>query len=113
MDDEEHTGVPADEWPSPTWWPGDEIIPMSLRVRDPEDIPPTRSVDRFRRTTAGMMLGAATLAVRDLLEAPRETAPIEIEAPGAPPGSRGIDIELDPDDPAASVVTVRQDDPTD
>jgi len=90
-------------------WPGDELIPVWLRPEDPDDIEPSRTADRFRRTTAGMMLGAAGLAIRELLTAPREEAPIEVEAPGTPPGSRGMDVELDPDDPAASVVVLRTD----
>jgi len=72
-----------------------------------EELHPSRSVDRFKRTTAGHMLGAAGLAIEQLLQVPREQAPIEVMAPGAPPGGRETEMDLDPEDPAASVVTFR------
>ena len=68
---------------------------------------PVRTADRLKRTTSGRMLGAAGLAIEQLLTVPREQAPIEVEAPGAPPGGRETELDLDPEDPAASVVTFR------
>ncbi len=81
--------------------------PPADHFEEHDDILPSRSADRFRRTTAGHMLGAAGLAIEQLLQVPREQAPIEVLAPGAPPGGRETEMDLDADDPSASVVTFR------
>jgi len=90
---------------SPSLWTGAEWLPDTWT--HPEQMSPTRSVDRFRTTTAGMMLAGVGLGIRDLLETPRDEAPIEVEAPGAPPGGRRVEIELDEDDPAATTIIWR------
>jgi hypothetical protein len=51
-----------------------------------------------------MMLTGIGLGLRDIVEAPREEPPIEIEAAGEPPFPRRVDVDLDPQDPSASVV---------
>jgi hypothetical protein len=104
-DDEEwgHPVDPDDEPDeSPRLWVEAEWLPDTWT--HPEIIRPSRSVDRFRSTTAGMMLSGIGLGLRDILEGPREEAPIEIEAAGEPPFPRQVEIDLHPENPAASVV---------
>jgi len=85
------------EWLADTW-------------TEPEQLAPSRTVDRFRHTGAGMVIGAIGMALRDIFEPEREEAPIIVQAPGEPPGPRRFTIELD-DDPAASTVIYRPDIP--
>ncbi len=74
-----------------------------------EPIAPSRRVDRFRTSTLpGAILNGIALGLREVLEPPkREDAPLIAEAPGDPPDPRHVETNLDPDDPAASSVTVR------
>lgn len=82
---------------------------------DPADAPtiepivPSRRVDRFRTSTfPGAILNGIALGLREVLEPPkREDAPLIAEAPGDPPDPRHVETNLNPDDPAASSVTVR------
>ncbi len=83
------------EWLPPSWEPA-------------EPIEPTRDVDRFRRTTAGAILSAGMLGLEKVLMPERdERPPVTWESPGEPPGPPHLEFDLDPDDPAASTVTVR------
>ena len=87
---------------SPQLWVEAEWLPDTWT--HPEAIRPTRGVDRFRSTASGMVLAGIGLTLQELLEVPREDPPIEIEAAGEPPFPRQVDVELDPDDPSASVI---------
>lgn len=87
---------------SPRLWVEAEWLPETWT--HPEVIRPTRAVDRVRSTTAGMMLTGIGLGLRDIVEVPREEAPIEIQADGAPPFPRRVEMSLDPEDPEATVV---------
>jgi hypothetical protein len=73
-----------------------------------EEPVPTRPVDRFTRTTAGLILQASLLGLRDALEGPRDDEPaIVVEWSGAPPGPTAVSMRLDPDNPADSIVLLR------
>jgi hypothetical protein len=87
-------------------WMGVEWLPDSWEPAEP--IEPSRDVDRFRRTTAGAIVAAGMIGLEKVLMPEREErAPITWESPGEPPGPRHLEFDLDPDDPAASTVTVR------
>jgi hypothetical protein len=73
-----------------------------------EEPAPPRPVDRFARTTAGLVLSASMLGLRDVLEGPREDRPAIVEEhTGAPPVPEGISMRLDPDNAADSIILVR------
>ena len=91
---------------SPYEWVDSEWAPATWS--DDEAIEPSRDVDRFRRTTAGSIVAAGMLGLQQVLEGrKKEDPPIEVEAPGEPPGGRRVELDLDPDDPAGSTVTYR------
>ena len=73
-----------------------------------EEPAPTRPVDRFARTTAGLVLSASMLGLRDVLEGPRDDEPAIVqEYAGEPPVPGGISMRLDPDNVGDSIVLVR------
>lgn len=74
------------------------------------EILPSSGVQKFRRSTAmGAVLNGMALGLRDVFDpVKREEAPIVQDASGEPDVPRHVDAHLDPDDPAASSVTVRQ-----
>jgi hypothetical protein len=73
-----------------------------------EEPAPTRPVDRFARTTAGLVLSASLLGLRDALEGPRADEPAIVqEAPGEPPVPGALSMRLDPDNPSDSIILVR------
>lgn len=74
------------------------------RVGDPG----SRPIDKFRGTAVGGVLAAGMLGLRDALE-PRKDEEIAIvrDDAGGPPRNDPIELELDPNRPAESVVRVR------
>jgi hypothetical protein len=73
-----------------------------------EEPAPTRPVDRFARTTAGVMLSASMLGLRDALEGPRDDEPAIVrEWAGEPPVPGPLSVRLDPDNPQDSIILVR------
>jgi hypothetical protein len=74
-----------------------------------EPILPSSRVGRFQRnTSSGAVLTGIALGLRDIFDPTvKEEAPIVQDAPGEPPNPRHVTADLDPDDPAASSVTVR------
>ena len=80
------------------------VISERARVGDPG----TRPIDKFRGTAVGGVLAAGLLGLRDAIE-PRKEERIAIhqDDSGAPPVDDPIELELDPDHPAESVVRVR------
>jgi hypothetical protein len=65
-----------------------------------------RPIDRFRRTTAGTIVAAGLLGLRDALEGrpEREEPAIVAEAPTRPHDR--MELLLDPDDPSRSKVVI-------
>jgi len=73
-----------------------------------EEPAPPRPVDRFARTTAGLVLQASLLGLRDALEGPRDDQPAIVEEwSGTPPTPGAVSMRLDPDNPADSILLVR------
>lgn len=67
-----------------------------------------RPVDRFARTTAGLVLRASLLGLRDVLEGPHDDEPAIVqESSGAPRGPDAVSMRLDPDNLSDSIVLVR------
>jgi hypothetical protein len=73
-----------------------------------EEPAPIRPVDRFARTSAGLVLSASMLGLRDVLEGPRDERPAIVEEhKGEPPVPNGISMRLDPDNVSDSIILVR------
>jgi hypothetical protein len=72
-----------------------------------EEPAPSRPVDRFARTTAGLVVSASLLGLRDVLEGPRDEPPVIAEFSGAPPTPGALSMRLDPDNAADSIILVR------
>ena len=87
-----------------------EIDPdLDAALDERGEILPSSGVQKFRRNTAvGAVLNGMALGLRDVFDpVNREEAPIVRESDGEPDTPRHVDAHLDPDDPAASSVTVR------
>jgi hypothetical protein len=73
-----------------------------------EEPAPPRPVDRFARTTVGLVLSASMLGLRDVLEGPRDDEPAIVqEYAGEPPAPSALSMRLDPDNARDSIVLVR------
>lgn len=94
-----------DEQESPYEWLGQEWLPDTWEPTEP--IEATRTVDRVRRSTAGAMLAGGMIAMRDILEGKKNDPPAIVQEAGEPPAPRRFDVDLDPDDPGNSTVTIR------
>jgi hypothetical protein len=72
-------------------------------------IEPERPSQRFRTSTAGSIVAAGLLGLRDALEGRPESEPtvMEADAAGAPPPD-GIEMFLDPDHPERSIVVIHE-----
>jgi phosphopantetheinyl transferase len=89
--------VQVEQWMAPA-------VGERPRVGDPGD----RPIDKFRGTALGGVLAAGLLGLRDALEPRREEEIAVVQADaGGPPANDPIELELDPDHPAESVVRVR------
>ena len=76
---------------------------------DDEPIQPAGQIERWRRrSVAGGVLTGFALGLQEVLyPKQKEELAVVVEA-GEPPGDRAVEVDLDPDDPGASTVTVRR-----
>lgn len=73
-----------------------------------EEPAPTRPIDKFARTTAGVMLTASLFGLRDALEGPRDDEPVIVaEFSGEPPVPGALSMRIDPDNASDSIILVR------
>ena len=95
-------------------------IPSPPHGSDATDDSPTdddsdweRPVDRFRKSTAGTMVAAGLLGLRDVMEGRPEKEEVAIvnEAPTRPVGE--FDVVIDPEHPERTVAIVRRTRPED
>ena len=70
------------------------------------ETPWERPIDKFRRGAAGSVIAAGLLGVRDALEGPPEKEEPAIVADAPNPTLDHIDLQLDPEHPERSRVTV-------
>lgn len=62
-----------------------------------------------RHSAGGALMAAAMLGLRDVLEPPREDAPMVVEVPGDPHGPSGpVELHFDAESPAATVAVLRR-----
>lgn len=84
---------------------GDPELSDGWESEDPYD---DRIPHRYRRSMGASALAAGMIGLRDLLELPKDDRPVVEQFVGEDDRPRAIEVELDPDDPAASVVRLRQ-----
>ena len=93
--------------------PDDEVEPDPLLppiLDEPaQDEPPAenRIPHRYRRSMGASALAAGMIGLRDILEEPKDNRPVVEQFVDEGDTERPIEVELDPDDPAASVVRLR------
>ena len=66
-----------------------------------------RIPDRYRRSASASVLAASLLGLRDIIEPPDEDEVVIDQHADEGDGARSIEVYLDPDDPAASLVVIR------
>ena len=66
---------------------------------------------RYRRSGGASMLAAGMIGLRDILESPKDDRPVVEQHTNDDDIERPIEVFLDPDDPASSLVVIR--DPAD
>jgi hypothetical protein len=66
---------------------------------------------RYRRSGGASMLAAGMIGLRDILESPKDDRPVVEQHTNDDDIQRPIEVFLDPDDPSASLVVIR--DPAD
>lgn len=78
-------------------------------VDDDEPIVDRRPIERFRQGAVGGVLAAGLLGIADALEGrDKDEVAIVEEAAGEPHAPKRIVMRLDPDNPADSIVMVRE-----
>lgn len=90
---------------------GDEdvFVPRVLPVAPPPTA--ARIPSKYRQSAGASILAAGLLGLRDVIEPPKDDKPVVEQYADEGDGDRPIEVYLDPDDPAASVVVIR--DPAD
>ncbi len=111
MDDEEFgtevsdDGGPLEETDEELF--GTEVPPGVLTPRP--ELP--RSADRipskYRRSAGASLLAAGMLGLRDIIEPPKDDRPVVEQHADDDHPDRPMELYLDPDDPARSMVVIR------
>ena len=83
----------------------DAFVPRVLPVRPPATA--DRIPSRYRRSAGASVLAAGMLGLRDVIEPPKDDKPVVEQFADEGDGDRPIEVYLDPDDPAASIVVIR------
>jgi hypothetical protein len=87
----------------------DALIDEALAAGDGEEHAPPRPVDKFRRTTAGTMVAAGMLGLRDALEGRPEKDEIAVVVDAPAPAAKGpVEVTLDFEHPERSKVVIRR-----
>jgi len=108
--DEQPEGAEDPEETSPYEWAPAEWLPDTW---ESAPITPSRPVDKWRRgSVAGAILTGVAMGLAEVFEPDlKDRAPIVIESRD-PTEPRAVELALDFDDPAASVVTYHPPEPT-
>jgi hypothetical protein len=89
----------------------DPLLPPALADdEEPERIDAAhlrRIPHRYRRSLGASALAAGMLGLRDIIEGPKDDNPVVEQFQGEDDVDRPVEVHLDPDDPAASVVRLR------
>ena len=93
----------------------DPLLPPHLIALDDEPAPPveptpaTHIPHRYRRSIGASALAAGMIGLRDIIEDPKDDRPVVEQFADEGDRDRPIEVDLDPDDPSASVVRIRPD----
>jgi hypothetical protein len=86
----------------------DPLLPPVLAT-PPADAPTMERIPhRYRRSMGSAALAAGMIGLRDILEDPKDSRPVVEQFADEDDRERPIEVDLDPDDPSASTVTVRR-----
>jgi hypothetical protein len=86
----------------------DPLLPPVLAA-PPADAPTMERIPhRYRRSMGSAALAAGMIGLRDILEDPKDSRPVVEQFADEDDRERPIEVDLDPDDPSASTVTVRR-----
>jgi hypothetical protein len=85
----------------------DPLLPPVLQRRSSATPTPQRIPGRYRASLAASALAAGMIGLRDVLEDLEDARPVVEQHTAQPERDLGILVDLDPDDPAGSVVTLR------
>jgi hypothetical protein len=111
MPDEEPFGHLPDDDPAV-----DPLLPAELRpdasdvgaLGDPVDAPAgSRIPHRYRSSVAASALAAGMIGLRDVLEEPADRRPVIEQFADEGDSDRPVRVQLDPDEPGAGVVHLR------
>ena len=84
------------------------LVPVSDELAPP--IQPTRSKGiphRYRSSIGASVVAAGLLGLRDVIEEPKDDRPVVEQFADEGDTDRPIEVDLDPEDPSASVVRLR------
>ena len=113
MDDTGRQGPPPDTDPSDEepfgFLPEEPYEPEAPQL--PAPTPRGHIPHRYRRSGGASMLAAGMIGLRDIIESPKDDRPVVEQQTNDDDIERPIEVFLDPDDPAASMVVIR--DPSD
>jgi hypothetical protein len=87
----------------------DPLLPPVLQRRSPDTPTPERIPSRYRSSLAASALAAGMIGLRDIIEDPKDSRPVVEQHADDDHGDadRPIRVDLDPDDPASSIITLR------
>ena len=86
----------------------DPLLPPVLATPAADAPTMERIPHRYRRSMGSAALAAGMIGLRDILEDPKDSRPVVEQFADEDDRERPIEVDLDPDDPSASTVTVRR-----
>lgn len=89
------------------------LVAVPDEPTDPIDPVPSSGIPhRYRRSIGASVLAAGMLGLRDVLEEPKDRRPVIEQHVDGDDRERPVQVDLDPEDPSASVVRLRVVDPS-
>jgi hypothetical protein len=88
-------GEEPDPGPTPSMLP---VAPPAYAAQIPS---------RYRQSASASILAAGLLGLRDIIEPPKDDRPVIEQHREGDDVDRAVEVYLDPDDPAASLVVIR------
>jgi hypothetical protein len=84
------------------------LVPVSDELAPPiQPTPATRIPHRYRSSIGASVVAAGLIGLRDVIEEPKDDRPVVEQFADEGDKERPIEVDLDPDDPTASVVRLR------
>lgn len=86
-------------------WDDEAAVPRVLPVVPPRDAASIPS--RYRHSASAAIVAAGLLGLRDIIDPPPQDETVEEQHAAAPAGPTAMEVYLDPDDPGAGLVVIR------